>query len=62
MLHQSDIVCPWCWVTNTVLVDCSAGDSQLVEDCTVCCRPMVLNVRVGADSELLGVEVAREND
>ena len=62
MLQSADLDCPWCWVSNSLLLDCSAGDSELVEDCTVCCRPMLLRIQVDEDGQLLGVEVTREND
>lgn len=62
MLHEATVVCPWCWVANRILVDCSAGDSELVEDCTVCCRPVTIVARVGDDGGLLEVRAEREND
>ncbi|MDF1822476.1 MAG: CPXCG motif-containing cysteine-rich protein [Alcanivoracaceae bacterium] len=40
------ISCPYCGEAFTVLVDCSAGDQQYIEDCQVCCRPMVLAVHL----------------
>ena len=43
-------------------MDCSAGDARYVEDCSVCCRPMLVSVRVDADGVLASVEVVREND
>jgi hypothetical protein len=62
MLEPARITCPWCWQTVQITVDCSAGSAQYVEDCQVCCRPMIVQVQVGAGGELLGTEVAREGE
>lgn len=32
--------CPYCWEPNVVFVDTAQGDQELIEDCTVCCRPI----------------------
>ena len=39
-----DITCPNCFETITVLIDTSAGDSEFVQDCEICCRPIRLRV------------------
>jgi len=46
-LQEQRIDCPYCGETITILLDLSAGDQSLVEDCQVCCRPMAL--RYGID-------------
>jgi hypothetical protein len=49
--------CAYCGEPNETLVDPSAGWKQLyVEDCTVCCRPNVLSVRVDPSTGLTTVE------
>ena len=45
---------------NDVLVDCTLPSQELVEDCEVCCQPMVLNVRVD-ENDVLDVQARREN-
>ena len=35
------ISCPWCGESFTSFFDYSAGSSSYVEDCQVCCRPIV---------------------
>jgi hypothetical protein len=40
-------VCSICGAENETFVDPSAGSRQTyVEDCSVCCRPQVLNVQI----------------
>lgn len=36
--------CPYCGEPVQLLVDGSAGAQAYVEDCQVCCRPMVVDV------------------
>ncbi len=61
MLPSVDIQCPYCGEAIDVVVDDSAGDQSYIEDCQVCCRPIVLTLTLGDDG---GVEVAAraEND
>lgn len=44
LLVAADYTCPWCgeWISTTV--DTSQGDYSTVEDCSVCCRPISLEV------------------
>jgi hypothetical protein len=44
--------CPYCNEENYLGVDPSGGARQsLVEDCSVCCRPIVFTVRVDREGE-----------
>jgi transcription elongation factor Elf1 len=42
---ETDVSCPHCGETFTLLVDTSAGDHATIEDCAVCCQPIGLDVR-----------------
>ena len=58
-LHEKQITCPFCWESITVLVDPS--ESQLyTEDCSVCCRPILIQAEVQGD--YVSVEVTQEDD
>jgi hypothetical protein len=47
MLLPMSFVCPHCCQSNESAVDPSQGELQsYVEDCQVCCRPLVLRVRL----------------
>lgn len=39
-----EISCPYCGETLTLMIDYSAGDQAYVEDCHVCCRPILIEV------------------
>ena len=46
---EVDIHCPYCDERITVLVDGSVSEQTYVEDCKVCCRPILLDVAVGTN-------------
>jgi hypothetical protein len=49
---EASYPCPSCGEEVVVPVDASAGDHQVyVEDCPVCCAPVLLEVRIDADGE-----------
>lgn len=62
MLETARVDCPYCGEPFDTGVDCSAGGQQYVEDCPVCCQPILITTSVDAEGELLGVTVARENE
>jgi Cysteine-rich CPXCG len=41
--------CPYCAEPLQVQLDLSAGDQEYIEDCEVCCRPMLLRFSVDGD-------------
>jgi len=55
------IACPYCGERIEVVVDLSVASQEYVEDCSVCCRPMVLDVAV-SDGETAAVTARREDD
>ena len=60
-LHETAISCPYCGEGITILVDDSVDQQQYIEDCEVCCRPMVIAVNVSGDGSLL-VSVQAEDE
>ena len=60
MLLPATYVCPHCASAVETSVDPSQGASQrYVEDCEVCCRPLVLTVNVRG--ERAAIEAEPEN-
>lgn len=45
-LEEQEIACPYCGETITVLVDPQEAGHEYIEDCQVCCKPMVFSVSV----------------
>ena len=52
---ESTVICPSCWEETTVLVDVSADEHTVIEDCQVCCNPMELTLTI-EDGELVSIE------
>lgn len=42
-------------------MDCSVERQEYIEDCSVCCRPMVVTV-VAADGALVSIEARTESE
>jgi hypothetical protein len=53
------VTCPHCWESITLQLDLSAGDQSYVEDCSVCCAPILVNYTV-EDGELVDISVEME--
>lgn len=47
--------CPHCWEQVAIVVDCLDADQEIIEDCSVCCSPMVIAISAGDDDELHAV-------
>jgi hypothetical protein len=50
-LTEQPLDCPYCGEPITIVVDHSLGEQEYVEDCQVCCRPMVVSIAVDAGGE-----------
>jgi hypothetical protein len=48
-LAEIKVQCPYCWESIEVLIDCSVEAQEYIEDCQVCCRPIVFDVLVDED-------------
>lgn len=55
-----DVWCPCCGEPLELAVDATAGAQSYVEDCQVCCKPMVVRVRIDEDG-LPQVDVSAES-
>jgi len=60
-IQAASIQCPYCWEQIEVLVDCSVEEQEYVEDCSVCCRPIVISVVI-ADGEVVSVDGRSEDE
>jgi len=56
-LEEVAVHCPWCGEPITVVVDCTEAEQCYVEDCGVCCQPMVLDINI---ADTLAITVTRE--
>ncbi len=42
LLQDQDATCPHCWETINLTLDLSVPGQSYIEDCPVCCRPMLV--------------------
>ena len=61
-LSSHDINCPYCGETINIDVDHSIESQTYVEDCQVCCQPIVFKVWVDEDSNVPVIICEAEND
>jgi hypothetical protein len=45
LVIETEIACPHCGESFPLQVDTSQSEQALIEDCTVCCRPISLMIR-----------------
>ena len=50
-LSEQSLHCPYCGEPISVVVDHSIGEQEYIEDCQVCCRPLVLSIAIDEDGE-----------
>ncbi len=60
-LVETTIICPYCGEFIDVLIDCSEAQQEYIEDCQVCCRPIVFTVNMSNNGEPT-VSVRDENE
>lgn len=54
LMIETEIACPHCGESFPLLIDTSQGEQSLVEDCSVCCRPINLTI-ISRPGEILEV-------
>ena len=59
-LVETAVLCPYCGETIQVFVEATES-TQYIEDCQVCCCPIVFKINISLSGEL-NVEVFHEND
>lgn len=60
MLETQAYRCPYCGEPVEAVLDLSAGDQQYIEDCPVCCRPVLFDLR--SDGIVWTLDVRREDE
>ena len=60
MLETATYDCPYCGEVVETTVDLSGGDQTYIEDCQVCCRPIIFDPQVHGEEWML--ETRSENE
>ena len=62
MILLQIVQCPYCGESFETNVDASAGSQEYIEDCQVCCRPIVFRVAADDDGNVTQVETRRDDE
>ena len=60
MLETESYDCPYCGEEVEAVLDLSGGDQSYIEDCPVCCRPIIFDLQVHDDEWMLTVRSENE--
>ncbi len=58
-VKEVQVSCPFCAAPITILIDTSVRTQKYVEDCEVCCRPMIIRYQTER-GEITALNVERE--
>jgi hypothetical protein len=61
LLQEALINCPYCGEPISLLLDASIEQQEYIEDCQVCCKPMVVHMSVSPSGECR-VDVHHQDD
>lgn len=59
--EEVTVTCPYCGEPFSTLVDCSAGAQHYVEECQICCQPIVFRSDIDAEGHLHRLDLCQEN-
>lgn len=61
-IEEAVLECPHCGEPIALLLDLTGGSQSYVEDCQVCCQPILVSLRIDPDEEDYRVDLRREQD
>jgi len=60
-LEDRLIDCPYCYESIPIIIDCSQPSQEYIEDCQVCCQPILLTININQIDDI-SVLARRENE
>lgn len=63
-LQERSAMCPYCGEKISLLLDCTQAGDSYVEDCSVCCQPILVSLYSGegtGDGNNLQFQLSAEN-
>jgi hypothetical protein len=61
LVYEVEADCPYCGSAIYAEIDLSVPSENFVEDCEVCCAPILFRVATNDLGDVTGVEAVREN-
>ena len=62
LLINQAYACPYCGELIDTLIDISQGNHQTIEDCSVCCRPIELNIEVDVIDQKINLTARSDSE
>ena len=60
-ISEQATYCPYCGESISILVDASLDYQEYVEDCEVCCSPIIINIEITYNEDIL-ISTRKENE
>jgi|TARA_B110000438_G_C15753856_1_gene624238 hypothetical protein len=60
-IDEKESYCPYCGESISLLIDNSIENQEYVEDCQVCCSPILISVEIDHDGNIF-MNTRRENE
>jgi len=60
-IHEKESYCPYCGEIISLLIDPSMQLQEYVEDCQVCCSPIVISIEITHNEDIL-INTRKENE
>jgi hypothetical protein len=61
LMEERIVQCPYCGEYIDLQIDTTAGNQMYVEECHVCCQPILMDVAI-MDNGMAAVSAMRENE
>ena len=60
-IDEKESYCPYCGESISLLIDNSIENQEYVEDCQVCCSPILISIEIDHDGNIF-INNRRENE
>ena len=60
-IHEKESYCPYCGEIISLLIDPSIQLQEYIEDCQVCCSPIVISIEITHNEDIL-INTRKENE
>ena len=60
-VHEKESYCPYCGEIISLLIDPSIQLQEYIEDCQVCCSPILITIEITHNEDIL-INTRKENE
>jgi hypothetical protein len=60
-INEKESYCPYCGEVISLLIDDSLSNQEYVEDCQVCCSPILISVEIDYEENIY-INTKKENE